>query len=137
MIFLALITRANQCSNFWYTVHRTYSAIARACTEVDVKSVKVCIDFEKDFSQLISKHLDEQLRRWKLLIGTTLQQSFIIFWKWKIQFLPFLHVLTPQMRRKRFSWGLILVSMENPCQISYCALKLLQYIKRLTHTSTE
>jgi len=51
--------------------------------------------FRNFFFWLSSKYLDEQLCRWKLLIETILQQSFVT-WCWKIGFSVFFHVLIPK-----------------------------------------
>jgi len=59
--------KKNVCSRFGN------STIARACAEIVVKA-QICIDFEI-ISRLHSKHLDEQLCPWKLLIGTTMQPN--------------------------------------------------------------
>jgi len=64
-----------------------HSAVANACTDIVVKSVNIH-RLRTLFHRLPPKRVDEQLCRWKLLIGTNLQQSFIIS-EWKIRFSRF------------------------------------------------
>jgi len=58
------------------------------------------------------KHVDEQLCPWKLLIGTTLQLSFII-WKWKIRLLALFRFQRLKYMGNGEVGRLILVSLEN------------------------
>jgi len=62
------------------------------------------------FSRMPYKHLDEQLCRWKLLIGITLQQRFFFESK-KTHFSRLFSRFRPQMKEKG--------SLESPYPISY------------------
>jgi len=106
---------AHWCSRFGNMAIESHCVLAKAYTEIVAKGVNM-YQFKIFVSRLPSEHLDEQLCRWKL-IGTTQQPIFIIC-MCKIRLFVFSTLYDPQMRGKRWSWGLIFVSLEGPYTIS-------------------
>jgi len=81
---------------------------------------------------------DEQLCRWKLFIGTTMEQSFII-WKWKIKFCACFQVFDPpKLGGRGYAGLLILFSLETHTRFpNTCTLKSFWYLIWFSHKSTE